>query len=811
MSSATSLVPPAAPDMREHELGECAAFYAAETPQRLFENLLHLENALKARGYDTDSAGAPALGPTTLTMEAIADRITLIINRFKAAVRLDLELYRLLAELVHIRIRTKTVSMQAWIELRGLSRECAEFILERKNFVCELMERFGEVYPTLSRVGLQSARKFESMYLGKLKNGRLESVGQFFLRIAAEAARGVANNDAFAAAVFRDGTRAPDANTVFCLFFMALCRQEIVPPTPVMLFAGTESRSYASCFLLDVRGRHTRDVLTSIAEEIIPVMHSHGGIGLYMDCDSNWDDNSSGMMLALKALDSIIAASNAVSARPSGLCVYVEPWHRDIMKILRCRGVLAGNEETRCDNTFFALWMPDLFMKRFEANGTWTLFDGRAAHLSDLYGEEFEKEYELLERKNVGIATYPARDVMFALIKSAVSTGTPFVMFKHAVNRNYFFDMAGRAMKCSNLCTEIVHMTDDESVGVCNLTSLNLAAFVTRRNALPGTPPIGTFDYSSFRDACAVATVFINALMSLSNLPIKRATTGNERLRSIGIGVQGFHTACLLQGFGLDSVEACRFNGKLFEALALTTFQTSCRICELGMNPFRGFSESKYAKGWLHMDGWPARHLYFDGWDRLRENIKAYGLYNCQLVALMPTASSSQLTEVSEGIHPVFGNIFSKITTTGEDIQLNVALMETIECLYPNKAERRDILERLHKNKWSTRGAFGAALPSQHPLTKFDTAFEADQEHLLRLSADRAPFVDHSQSTTLYVVEEDDGAVRASRVAHLLTTAFKYGLKTGMYYCKVRKATDNGVFLGTDTCRRDDPTCLACQ
>nr|WPS63834.1 MAG: putative ribonucleotide reductase subunit 1 [Ardenna herpesvirus] len=802
---------PVAHDMYNQTQDECAEFYATETPQHLLENLLCLEQTLKARGYDTESVPAPAPDPTVVTMEDIALRATSIVNQFKAAVRLDLELYRLLAELVHLRIRTKTVSICEWIKLRGLSRECAEFILERKDFVCQLMKRFGEMYPKLSRVGLQSARKFEFLYLGKLKDGRLESVGQFFLRIAAEAARGTVNNEAFVAAVFHDSMQVPNPNAMFYLFFMALCRQEIVPPTPVMLFAGTESLSYASCFLLDVRGNHMRDVLTSIAKEIIPVMHSHGGIGLHMDCVGDWDSTSSGMMLALKALDSIIAANNASSVRPSGLCVYVELWHRDIMKIMRCRGVLAGNEETRCDNIFFAVWMSDLFMKRFNENGSWTLFDGRAAHLSDIYGEEFEKEYELLESKNMGVATYQAKDVMFALIKSAVATGTPFVMFKDAVNRNYFFDMAGRAMKCSNLCTEIVHMTDDESVGVCNLTSLNLAAFVkcpeNRHRALP----IGVFDYSRFRNACAVATVFINSLMSLGNLPIKRAVTGNGRLRSIGIGVQGFHTACLLQGFGLDSTDTCHFNSKVFEALSLTTFQTSCRICEYGMPPFRGFSESKYAKGWLHMDGWPARHLYFDEWNQLRENIKRYGLYNCQLVALMPTASSSQLAEVSEGIHPVFGNIFSKITTTGEDIQLNVPLMDTIECLYPDQAERREILERLHKNKWSVRGTFGAALAHHHPLAQFVTAFEADQELLLKLSADRAPFVDHSQSTTLHVVEEEDGSLKASRVAHLLTTAFKYGLKTGMYYCKVYKATDNGVFLRTDTCSRDDPTCLACQ
>ncbi|AGN48348.1 ribonucleotide reductase subunit 1 [Gallid alphaherpesvirus 1] len=782
-------------------------FDELESIAHLEECLRDIETRMRTSGFDPKSIIRDDFD-IRAGREGLANRISMLVDGFKVSVLFNVELYRLLAELVHLRIRTKAVSFSEWLDARGLSADCKQFILENAEHISAVVKDFyNGTYHQLARVGLQSAQKYESLYLGKLGNGKLESMGQFFTRLSAEAARGAFNIPQFAQALEVDGQVTPA--DVFTRFFTCLSSQLIVPPTPVMLFGGTSLAAYASCFLIDSSGRNTREAFNVVAEEVIPIMNNRGGIGISLPC-LGAPQNESGCLGFLKALDSLVAASNGAAKRPTGLCVYFEPWHCDTLKILKIRGSSAGNEEFRCDNIFTAIWMPDLFMKRLQQPGSkWTLFDHRGEHLSNLFGEEFEKEYERLERENVGVATIPITEIMFQIIKSAVSTGTPFVVFKDAFNRHYFYNMQHRALKCSNLCTEIAHMADSDTVGVCNLISINLAAMVKNARAGLAGKPGSFFDYELLRETARTATIFANVMISLGNMPSQRAQSGNHRLRSLGVGVQGLHTACLMQGFGMTSVEGFEFNDTVFELLALETTGISCRLCELGLPPFDKYRESYYALGWLHIDGWPNTKLrYKNEWDSLRHRIDQSGLYNCQTVALMPTASSSQITEVSEGFQPVFGNMFSKISTTGEEVRPHLALMDAIDELYSDQGEKQAFLANLKKHQWSVRAALGSAWSESHVLAKFQTAFELDQEKLLYLSARRAPFIDHSQSNTLYITEDVDGTLSASRVSRLLQVAFKYGLKTAMYYCKVRKITNNGVFVGS--CG-DSLICSACQ
>ncbi|QFU14576.1 ribonucleotide reductase subunit 1 [Psittacid alphaherpesvirus 5] len=770
----------------------------------LAAELIDLETRIIQRGYDIIEIGQSS-SFDKITRENVIDRVSLIVNKLKASVKYDVNLYRLLSELVHLRIRARGVSFAQWLEEGDLNEDCKAFIVAYSSTVVEMHEWFmTEEYKRFSRIGLQSAQKYEAFYLSKLGNGNIETMSQFYTRLAAEVTRGIMKTPPFMAAM-GNGTTPREVCSVYVEFYKVLARQELVPSTPTMLFFGKNTSVCASCFLLAPEIRTTEEALDFLGKEVVPHINSNGGMGISMQ-RYNMESQAS-LIHILKAMDSMIQAANNVSDRPTSACIYIEPWHREINKLLTIRGNMAASEETRCDNIFTALWVPDLFFKRYLADpeATWTLFGTHGEHLSDLYGDEFETEYCRLEEAGMGVDTVTVRDLMFRIVRSALITGTPFIMMKDACNRHYFADMRGRALKCSNLCTEIIHRADGEMNGVCNLMCVNLAALtVSGGNALK--PAI--FDYAKFRRTARLAAIFVNVMIQEGWFPTARTAYGNKQLRSMGIGLQGLHTSCLMQHMMLTDNRGLAFSTRTTELLALEAMNVSCQLCELGMPPFDGFENSYYANGSLHMDSWPnARPKYASEWDALRQRIVKCGLYNCQFVAMMPTVSSSQITEVSEGVSPLFGNLFSKISLSGEEIRPHTFLMDTVEALFPEKEDRLKALRNLDKSAWSIRTVFGE-LPRDHPLAKFEIAFEMSQAKLMHLCAERAPYVDHSQSLTLYVTEDANGSISASSVVELLLLAYKYGLKTAMYYCKVRKVTNNGIFTGA--CG-NDIVCTVCQ
>ncbi|AVT50740.1 ribonucleotide reductase subunit 1 [Cervid alphaherpesvirus 2] len=735
---------------------------------------------------------------------AVAAYVGEVVDRMKAQSRVDERIYVKCGELVHLRVRARNVPLDAWLASAELALlpEVAGRLRGHRAFV-EVALRYFELteYAALRALGLQSALKYEEMYLAKLEGGALESMGQFFARIAATAATWALREPAFGRALV--GEPATWA-AIFNAFFVALYQQLVVPATPIMLFAGRARGSLASCYLLNPRVSSSAEAVEAITTEVAQILLNRGGIGISFQSFNRAAsrDCKRGIMGALKLLDSMAMAINSDSERPTGVCVYIEPWHCDVRAVLNMRGLLARDESTRCDNLFSCLWVPDLLFERYLAHlegregVVWTLFDDRAAHLGRLHGPAFAAEYERLERAGLGVEAVPVQDLAFLIVRSIVMTGSPFVMFKDACNRHYHMDTAGDALTGSNLCTEIVQRADPDAHGVCNLASVNLPRCV--RAGAGENAGAAAFDFDRLGSAAATAAIFVNAMMLSGQYPTERAARGVARHRSLGIGFQGLHTLFLELGLDMLAPAARRLNAEIAERLLLAIMATSATLCEYGCAPFEDFARSKFARGGMPFDGYEGVSLALPGaWARLREKVARHGLYNAQFVALMPTVSSSQVTEGSEGFSPVFTNMFSKVTMSGELLRPNLPLMRALRRHFAREGSRLGAVRALDREQWSVAAALGP-LPETHPLARFKTAFEYDQERLIDLCADRAPFVDQSQSMSLFVTEPMDGKVPASQIMRLLVYAYKKGLKTGLYYCKIRKATNNGVFTGGD-------------
>nr|AHI07427.1 ribonucleotide reductase large subunit [Papiine alphaherpesvirus 2] len=731
----------------------------------------------------------PPMPHAAWTPVRFAEYVTQLVNKFKPLVRRSDRLYRLLGMLVHLRIRCRSVSFEWWLRSReiGLDEELVERLRDHESQLVPFFEGL-ERGPTMRLMerGLQSALKYEEFYLKNIDGWLLESVPQMYTRIAGYLA---CHSDLAGRVVFgRDASWLE----MFTYFFNRFYAHEIVPSTPAMLGLGTRRPYMSSCYLVNPQTRTAHSTLAAITQNVAPILARSGGIGL---CLQNFNDRpgNASLMPALKALDSIVAAYNDQSLRPTGVTVYLEPWHSDIMAVLRMKGVLAGEEARRCDNIFSALWMPDLFFKRLirylegEKDVVWTLFSHRGGmHLASFHGEKFERLYRGQEEMGFGEAV-PIQDVAYAIVRAAATTGSPFVMFKDAVNRHYIYDTQGSAIAGSNLCTEMLHPADAQQSGVCNLASVNLAECVVGR----------TFDFARLRESVRACVLMVNIMIDRTAQPTPQCRRGHDRLRSMGIGMQGLHTACLKMGLDLASEEFRELNRHIAEVMLLAAMQASNALCFHGARPFREFKRSVFRAGRFHWEGFPdARPRYEGEWEMLRQSMMKHGLRNSQFIALMPTVASAQLADVSEGFAPLFTNMFSKVTRDGETLRPNTLLLRELRETFSGR-RLNEVIDSLDAKQWSVERAL-PCLAADHPLRRFKTAFEYDQELLIDLCADRAPYVDHSQSLTLYVTERADGTLPASSLVRLLVHAYKRGLKTGMYYCKVRKATNSGVFGGDD-------------
>jgi len=544
--------------------------------------------------------------------------------------------------------------------------------------------------------------------------------------------------------------------------------------TPTLFNSGTPCPQMSSCFLLDM----TDDSIEGIYETLkrcALISKSAGGIGLAMhkirasnSYIKGTNGTSNGIVPMLRVFnDTARYVDQGGGKRKGAFAVYLEPWHADVFDFLDLKKN-HGKEEQRARDLFYALWISDLFMKRCESNGDWSLFcPNEAPGLHEVWGEEFEKLYTRYEKEGRARKVIKAQKLWFAIMESQIETGTPYMMYKDACNSKSNQQNLG-TIKSSNLCTEIVEYTSPDEVAVCNLASLALPKYVAED---------GTYDYQALYDITYHVTKNLNKIIDGNYYPVPEARVSNMKHRPIAIGVQGLADVFLKLRHPWDSDEARKVNKRIFETIYFAAL-TSSKDLAIKNGAYETFKGSPADKGLLQYDLWGVKPS-FDKWDwaGLKAEIKKHGLRNSLLVAPMPTASSSQILGNNECFEPYHSNIFVRRVLAGEFMVINKHLVNDLLKL---GLWTDDIRNQLVADKGSVQNI--PEIP-QELRDLYKTIWEVKQRIMIDLAADRGAFIDQSQSFNCFIAKPD-----VQKLTSMHFYGWKKGLKTGMYYLRTQPA-----------------------
>lgn len=544
--------------------------------------------------------------------------------------------------------------------------------------------------------------------------------------------------------------------------------------TPTLFNAGTPKPQMSSCFLLTMK----KDSISGIYETLsqcAKISQSAGGIGLSIhdiratgSYIKGTNGTSNGIVPMLRVFnDTARYVDQGGGKRKGSFAIYIEPWHADVFDFLDLKKN-HGKEEQRARDLFFALWIPDLFMKRVEDNGDWTLMcPNECPGLSDTYGKAFEELYTRYEKEGKGRKTIKAQDLWFKILESQIETGTPYMLYKDACNEKSNQKNLG-TIKSSNLCTEIVEYTSPDEVAVCNLASIALPKFVKD----------GEFDHQKLFDVTYAVTKNLNKIIDYNYYPVPEARRSNLRHRPIGIGVQGLADAFILMRFGFDSPEARKLNRDIFETIYYASLTASKDLAK-EFGPYETFPGSPVSEGILQFDMWNEVPTDRWEWDVLREEIKKHGVRNSLLIAPMPTASTAQILGNNECFEPYTSNIYTRRVLSGEFIVVNKHLMRDLVKL--------GLWGESLKNKIIAANGSVQDIPEipQNLKEIYKTAWEISQKAVLDMAADRGAFIDQSQSLNIFMENANFG-----KLTSMHFYGWKKGLKTGMYYMRTKAATD---------------------
>lgn len=454
--------------------------------------------------------------------------------------------------------------------------------------------------------------------------------------------------------------------------------------------------------------------------------------------------------------------------RPGAFAAYLEPWHADVFDFLDLKKN-TGVDEVRARDLFYALWVPDLFMKRVEANGKWTLMcPHECPGLSDCWGEEFEALYEKYEREGKGKETIDAQKLWFAILDSQTETGTPYMLYKDAANGKSNQQNLG-TIHCSNLCTEIMEYSSPDEVAVCNLASIALNEFVDAKTK--------TFNFAELHRVTKIVTTNLNKIIDLNYYPVDKARKSNMSHRPIGIGVQGLADAFILMRLPFESPEAKLLNKQIFETLYHAALERSCELAAK-LGAYKTYEGSPASKGQLQYDLWGVEPTDLQDWAGLKAKIAEHGIRNSLLLAPMPTASTAQILGNNESIEPYTSNIYTRRVLSGEfQVVNNHLLKDLVEAGIWND----EVKQQLIINRGSVKN-----LPvSDEMKALYKTVWEISQKSLIDMAADRGAFICQSQSFNVHIAEPN-----FAKLTSMHFYAWKKGLKTGMYYLRSRPAAE---------------------
>ncbi|MFF8777391.1 ribonucleoside-diphosphate reductase subunit alpha [Streptomyces sp. NPDC015140] len=657
----------------------------------------------------------------------------------------------------------------------------AEFVRQHADRLDATIDRAAD-----DRFGYFGLRTLHSRYLLRHPITRkvVETPQYFMLRVAA----GLAEDDT---------SRSVDEVTAL---YGLMSRLDYLPSSPTLFNSGTRHAQMSSCYLLD----SPKDELDSLYDRLHQVarLSKHaGGIGIaYSRVRSRGslirgtNGHSNGIVPFLKTLDASVAAVNQGGRRKGAAAVYLETWHADIEEFLELRDN-TGEDARRTHNLNLAHWIPDEFMRRVDADGQWSLFSpADVPELTDLYGAEFDAAYRAAEAAGLARRTLPARELYGRMMRTLAQTGNGWMTFKDTANRTANQTAEpGNVIHSSNLCTEILEVTDDGETAVCNLGSVNLGAFVDVAK--------GDIDWERLDATVRTAVTFLDRVVDINFYPTEQAGRSNSRWRPVGLGAMGLQDVFFQLRLPFDSPEAKALSTRVAERIMLAAYETSTDLAERN-GPLPAWEKTRTARGVLHPDHYGVETTWPERWAALRERMATTGLRNSLLLAIAPTATIASIAGVYECIEPQVSNLFKRETLSGEFLQVNSYLVNDLKRLGVWDARTREALREANGSvqEFTWIPADVRAL--------YRTAWEIPQRGLIDMAAARTPYLDQAQSLNLFLETPTIG-----KLSSMYAYAWKQGLKT-TYYLRSRPATRIARAAGRASVPAQvtpDPEAVACS
>ncbi len=545
--------------------------------------------------------------------------------------------------------------------------------------------------------------------------------------------------------------------------------------TPTLFNSGLKMQQLSSCFLVAMEDDSIDGIFNTLKDTAL-ISKTAGGIGLHAhnirasgSIIKSTNGKSNGLIPFLKIFNETARSVDQGGGKRKGsFAVYLEPWHADINAFLELRKN-TGAEEFRARDLFYALWIPDLFMQRVEEDANWTLMsESDCPGLSDVYGEAFVELYTKYEQEGRGTKTIKARALMSKIIEAQIETGQPYMLYKDAVNKKSNQKNIG-VIKSSNLCAEILEYSDKDETAVCNLASIALPKFVLED---------GTYDYDSLYKVAKIATKNLDRVIDINYYPTDKTERSNMRHRPIGLGIQGLADVFFKMNIAYDSDEAKEINKLIFETVYFGATESSMELAK-EKSPYSTYQGSPISQGLFQFDMWGVTPSGKWDWQGLRSKIAQYGVKNSLTTACMPTASTGIILGNTETFQVQTSNIYKRQTLSGEFLLVNKYLVKELSSRQLWNKEMRDNII-LENGSVENLVNFPEDLKSV-----YKTVWETSQKSVIDMAADRAPFIDQTQSMNLWLATPTFGKVNSMHMY-----AWKKGLKTGMYYLRSRSAVD---------------------
>jgi len=560
--------------------------------------------------------------------------------------------------------------------------------------------------------------------------------------------------------------------------------------TPTLFNSGTPKPQMSSCFLLTMKD-DSIDGIYDTLKQTAKISQSAGGIGLSIhniratgSYISGTNGTSNGIVPMLRVFnDTARYVDQGGGKRKGSFAIYVEPWHADIFDFLDLKKN-HGKEEMRARDLFYAMWIPDLFMKRVQEDSTWTLMcPNECPGLYDTYGDDFERMYEQYEAENKGRKTIRARELWEKILESQIETGTPYMLYKDAANRKSNQKNLG-TIRSSNLCTEILEYTSEDEVAVCNLASIALPMFVKN----------GSFDHKELFRVTKRVTKNLNRVIDRNYYPVIEAQNSNFRHRPVGLGVQGLADAFILLRMPFTSDEAKKLNQEIFETLYFAAVTASMEEAKED-GAYETYKGSPISEGLFQHNLWNIKDEELSGrwdWAKLRKDVKKYGVRNSLLVAPMPTASTSQILGNNEAFEPYTSNIYTRRVLSGEFIVVNKHLLEDLVSLGLWNDTLKEEIMRANGSIQHIEG-----IP-QDLKELYKTVWELSMKDIIDMSRHRGYYIDQSQSLNLFMENAN-----MAKLTSMHFYAWQSGLKTGMYYLRTKSAVDAIKFTLSNEAKKE--------